>query len=192
MRAIRAAFIVVATTGLSSAAVSRTADAQVVSAVLNILAKEAGSDGSTVCVMPTLRRPLEAASTTKNRNLWSYWSTSAGKPIGLSESRRLDLALKFAKKFADRSNKNGRITKVPLPLILSKKDAPEEGRCAMDGKGDVYQIAISKPALSGDFAFVETYSIVHGTNPPPELFAFQKISGRWMRKAAARRTLWFD
>ena len=79
-----------------------------------------------------------------------------------------------------------------MPLILYKKDAPEDGRCAIDGKGDVYQIAISKPALSGDFAFVETYTIIHGTNPPPELFAFQKVSGRWMRKAAARRTLWFD
>ena len=164
----------------------------IVTTVLQHYAREATLSTERVCVMPTLRPTLETARTSR-RAYWTDWSTLDEKRFRLRIVRSLDRALEKAVRTKFSRAKHARIVVAPTPLILSSKDAPKSGSCSIDDNvGIVEQIALSRPMVSGNYAFVEVFSMVHGTNPPPQLVALTMKNGQWKMASMARRDLWYD
>ena len=175
---------------LAAAVPSTPSDSdQIIAAVLSKFAHDSvGHDR--VCIMPTLRPGIDALHVTKRPN-WGSWLTLDDKSVPPTTARALDRALATAR--ASKQRRNARITRAPRPLVLAAGDEPVHGPCSInDHEGEVWQLALSRPRISGNFAFVEAFSIVHGTNPPPELLALELKGGKWTPVYEAGRWPWYD
>ena len=167
----------------------RSQSDQVIAAVLGKFAHDTVA-GERVCVMPTLRSGIDSPHTTK-RPSWGAWLTLDDRSVPRKTALALDRALATAR--VTKEPKSARIGRTPNPLILAAEDGPTHGPCSInDHEGEVWQLALSLPRISGNFAFVEASSVVHGTNPPPQLLVIEFKAGRWVPLYEASRWPWYD
>jgi len=150
----------------------------VVTAVLKSYAGDTGRDR--VCVVPKLGPPLETTLRQFGKSAqraWGDWQDARDQPITRAARYRLAKSLRAALKTHSKGA-DAWIAEVPRPLILSNAAPYDRGRCNL-ANGDVWWLGLSRPVLVSNVAFVEAFTLVHGTNPPLELIALQRQRRCW-------------
>jgi|GEM_PF-6934612 hypothetical protein len=189
MRFSRAPLLVGAFISMAAAPAPRSSN-RVIYAVLQHLAQDLPAQVSP-CVEPTLDPKWNLAG--RKRSDWGDWATATGKPLPASLARKVDLLFAAARGANPLGMRNGRISRVPPPLILSKQDRPVSGPCALEGNTEmVVHWYASRPTFNGSWAFVEVGTRADGMYPPPDLWAVEYKQGAWQPKYRATRTLWYD
>jgi hypothetical protein len=176
---------------LSTCAAAAPPDSdRVINAVLEEFARDI-SAGVRDCVMPSLQ-PLDFVRRSE-RNIWGGWLTLDDKSVPASTARQLDRELMAATAPHRQGKRTTRITIIPHPLVLSATDEPATGPCAIEGnKEEVWQLTISRPAITGNLAFVEVSAFADGKSPPPQLWVLELKNRAWRHAYQANRALWYD
>jgi len=169
----------------TSAAAAPSPEVQAIAAVLDYYAHDSSDERS--CVMPTLEPAINDARGS-GRDSYSEWLTVTDNSVAPSTARMLDRAIA-----ASTHGTISRIARAPRPMVLATTDAPTTGPCALEtDDGKVWQFFLSRPAISGNLAFVEVTAVADGKNPPPQLLALEMKHGHWRLAYRAHRTIWYD